>query len=236
MTLPLIVKAQEPTFIYSGAIRFERKENLHFLVKDKPEYQDYLKNVPEFRTVFFQLQFDKDRSLYSPITETKDDVLNAGSIGDKNVVFQNKRENKITSEKWLFDKPFLIVDSLRKINWKITGERRTIAGFECIRANAIIMDSVYIVAFYTNEIVPGFGPESFSGLPGMILGLAIPHNHVSWFATEIDIRSKNSSAILPPAKGEKIDQSTLCTRVVEGIKNIGNFEVFKGNYLIRILL
>jgi GLPGLI family protein len=48
-----------------------------------------------------------------------------------------------------------------------------IAGFNCRRANAMIMDSIYVVAFYTDEILTTGGPESFSGLPGMILGVAL---------------------------------------------------------------
>jgi GLPGLI family protein len=31
------------------------------------------------------------------------------------------------------------------------------------------MDSVFIVAFYTDQIVTSGGPESFNELPGMIL-------------------------------------------------------------------
>ncbi len=48
------------------------------------------------------------------------------------------------------------------------------------------MDSIYVVAFYTDEILTTGGPESFTGLPGMILGIAIPHEHVSWFATKVE--------------------------------------------------
>ncbi len=55
-------------------------------------------------------------------------------------------------------------DSTRKITWKITDEMREIAGFSCRRANAIMLDSIYVVAFYTDQIPVSGGPESFSGL------------------------------------------------------------------------
>ncbi|SJN18479.1 hypothetical protein FM107_01375 [Sphingobacterium sp. JB170] len=41
------------------------------------------------------------------------------------------------------------------------------------------------MAFYSESIIPTGGPESFCGLPGMILGVALPHENVSWFATKV---------------------------------------------------
>ncbi len=80
-----------------------------------------------------------------------------------------------------------IVDSLMDITWKITNEYRTIAGYECRRANGLSADSVYLVAYFTNNIPTAGGPESVYGLPGMILGLAIPSMHVQYFATKVEI-------------------------------------------------
>jgi GLPGLI family protein len=42
------------------------------------------------------------------------------------------------------------------------------------------VDSVYIVAFYAEDIHVSSGPESFTGPPGMILKLSLPHEHVIW--------------------------------------------------------
>ena len=90
------------------------------------------------------------------------------------------------SQKTVFEQTFLVEDTLRRIKWKITDETRPIAGFNCRRANALIMDSICVVAFYTDEILTTGGPESFSGLPGMILGIALPHEHITWFATKVE--------------------------------------------------
>ena len=46
--------------------------------------------------------------------------------------------------------------------------------FLCRKALTKICDSVVVVAFYTNEIIPSGGPESFGGLPGMILEFGHP--------------------------------------------------------------
>ena len=88
------------------------------------------------------------------------------------------------------------------MDWRITGERRTIAGFECHKAVGRIMDSVYVVAFYTDQIVTNGGPESFNGLPGMILGLAIPRINTTWFATKIEAIEISPLDIAAPKKGK----------------------------------
>jgi GLPGLI family protein len=96
----------------------------------------------------------------------------------------------------------LVADSTIKIDWKITSEPRTIAGFECRKAVARIFDSVVVIAFYTDEIIPSSGPESFGGLPGMILGLAIPRLHTTWYATKLELIDV-SGQIIAPREGKK---------------------------------
>jgi GLPGLI family protein len=86
----------------------------------------------------------------------------------------------------LFEKTYLTSDSLKKLNWKISGETREIAGFECKKAIATILDSVVVVAFYTDEITPSTGPLGFNGLPGTILGFAIPRLYLTLFATKVE--------------------------------------------------
>lgn len=50
-----------------------------------------------------------------------------------------------------------------------------------------ISDSVYVFAFYTDEILISGGPCSVNGLPGMILGLTVPRLYTSWIATKVTL-------------------------------------------------
>lgn len=102
-------------------------------------------------------------------------------------------------------------DSIKKIKWKIQNETRKIAGFDCRKAIGRIQDSVYVVAFYSAEIIPQGGPELFTGLPGMILGIAIPRWHTTWFATKVEIAQIDESLIEPPSgkKGKVYSKSEL---------------------------
>ena len=137
------------------------------------------------------------------------------------------------SQKKVFEKLFLVEDSVRKIKWKITDETRNIAGFECRRANALIMDSIYVVAFYTDEIVTSGGPESFCGLPGMILGVALPHQHVTWFATKLIADPLKPADFKIPTKGKVATNTSLKETLKESLKDWGKYA---DKYVQQIML
>ena len=112
---------------------------------------------------------------------------------------------------------------MRLITWKITDETREIAGYQCRRANAIIMDSVYVVAFYTDQIAVSGGPESFTGLPGMILGLALPHDNVTWFATKVTEMLVPEKDLAPPTKGKPVNDKGLSEVLMGAMKDWGEY-------------
>ena len=64
------------------------------------------------------------------------------------------------------------------------------------------MEEIWFVAFYCPEIDVAGGPAVFFGLPGMILGLSVPEEHIHIFATEVDlnftVKSKTSSLPIGP--------------------------------------
>ena len=62
------------------------------------------------------------------------------------------------------------------------------------------MDSVYVIAFYTDQITTTGGPESFNGLPGMILGVAIPRINTTWFATKLELVEVKPQDLIAPIK------------------------------------
>jgi GLPGLI family protein len=189
----------------SGRIIFERKVNtraiLPLFISEaneavKPEVisyvENYMMNSSQFWVDSFQLRFNANETLYEP--------LNPQSVFFKEtlVSYFSKVHVDLThkivhSEKHVFNESFHVKDSLNRIKWKLTDETREISGYECRRANGLIFDSVYVVAFYTDAIKTKGGPEVFNGLPGMILGVALPHYHISYFATNVDTFSATLS-------------------------------------------
>ncbi len=51
--------------------------------------------------------------------------------------------------------------------------------------------------------MPG-GPESFAGLPGMIPGVALPHDNVTWFATRVMEIPVTPASLSPQLKGKPL--------------------------------
>ena len=145
-------------------------------------------------------------------------------IANENIVFSDLEQGISTSQKQVFETRYLISDSLLKINWKLTTDTRKIAGFNCRKATAIIMDSVYVFAFYTDEILTSGGPEGFSGLPGMILGIAIPRLNATWFATKLELTAVPSPlGTSTPVKGKKTTRSELNSILKINLKDWGEW-------------
>jgi GLPGLI family protein len=214
-------------FITSGKIEFERKINIHKQLDSEEDetWRNMLKKTtPPIKTSYFDLYFDAQKTIYKPgreivVTQKVPDWLEGPAID--NIVFTDL-DNKISySQKSVFESVFNITDTLRKIDWKITPDTRTIANFECRKATAIIMDSIYVIAFYTDQIITNGGPESFTGLPGMILGIAVPRLNATWFATKLELVDVKSTELLPPKKGKKITNSILRTQLQSSMKDWG---------------
>ncbi|MEJ7768184.1 MAG: GLPGLI family protein, partial [Chitinophagaceae bacterium] len=82
-------------------------------------------------------------------------------------------------------------------------------------------DSIIVIAFYTDEIVPSGGPESFAGLPGMILGIAIPRMHTTWYATKLQVVALSVNDLAVPKKGKKYAGNDFRKQLKDILKNWG---------------
>lgn len=219
-------------FIEKGKIEFERTLNIHKRMEDdmaenNNTYLDAIKKqVPPLKSAYFNLYFDKDKTLYEPgreVEAAKKTPEWTNGPAEDNIVYSDLTAQSFSSQKNVFENTYNIQDSLRKAEWKITSDTRTIAGFECRKATTIIMDSVFVFAFYTDQIITRGGPESFSGLPGMILGIAIPRMHTTWFATKLVTSDPKISTIAPPKKGKKTNVGSLKTTLYNSLKQWGKY-------------
>lgn len=86
-----------------------------------------------------------------------------------------------------------------------------------------MMDSIYIVAFYTDEIPVSGGPESFAGLPGMIQGVALQHEHITWFAKLVTPKALPAGTMIPPKKGKATDNKGLMATLKVAMKGWGDW-------------
>lgn len=227
--------AQFARFPANGVIEFEKKINMHALIKKNitkdnesfmtQAFEAYKKSQPQFKTVKSTLLFSKDKSLFTPDNTSSGPSTFFDSypgVTQINTVYNDLSANTSVIQKKVFEETFLVKDTTRHINWKITDEVRDIAGYSCRRANAIVMDSIYVVAFYTDVIPVSSGPENFSGLPGMILGVALPHENMTWFATSVTDKPLEKP-LTPPAKGKATDNKGLRKTLESSLKQYGEY-------------
>ena len=198
------VSAQS-TFIYSGRIQYERKVNQHLNLDDDSEWLlEMKKQIPKFVTDVFELDFSSDVSVYKLARENQDNkYMWGGKPSTTDIIIQNHTSRQLSIQRDIFEQTYLLQDSLRNLQWRITEEKREIAGFDCRKAVTRICDSVYVVAFYTDQIPVSSGPESFGNLPGMILGLAVPRLSITWFATRVELTTPTAQKLQPTLKGKK---------------------------------
>jgi GLPGLI family protein len=220
----LLVQAQS-RFIGSGRIEYERKTNQHRSLDtegDNEWVKEIKKNIPKFVSDIYELHFTAERSVYKLAKENTDNkYLWNGKPSESDVLVQDLNNKKVSIQRDVFEQTYLIQDSARNLEWRITEETREIAGFECRKALTKICDSVYIVAFYTDQILVSSGPESFGGLPGMILGLAVPRLAITWFATKVELSTPSSIQLNPVQKGKKTTWVKLSSDMQKAIKDWG---------------
>ena len=210
-------------FISKAKIEFERRINVWAELKGTFA-EEIKKNTAQFKTDYFNYEFSGNKSVYQPGRESNDKPSNWFRIpAADNEVYSDFTAKKYIAKKSVFESTFLVEDSLRNARWKITNDFREIAGFNCRRATTIIMDSVFVVAFYTDEIMIPGGPESFNGLPGMILGLVINRLHATWYATKVDVTSVNVKDITAPAKGKKTTNTELKATLNKSLSDWGTY-------------
>ena len=226
------VSKSQTTFISSGKITFERKIAQYTLMESMQSeegldaaWSEELKKIfPKFVTDNYTMEFNATQTRYKLEKEnTENKYMVFGSKpSDNDYIVQNFATENTVSQKTVFENEYFIKDSLPKFNWKITGELRDIAGFECKKAITKICDSVVVVAFYTDQIVVRGGPENFNGLPGMILGLAIPRLSETIYATKLELVNPEISAPLQ-GKAKVAKRTQISADLKKGLEQWGKF-------------
>ena len=166
--------------------------------------------------------------------------------GAEDVTFCDFEKSRKVELREVLDKKFIISDSLRKGNWKLTGETKTILGYNCRQATSLrfgkrammtmndgkmerkeIDDTTNIVAWFTTDIPVAVGPEIQGQLPGAILELEMNNGRTIYKATEVAAKP-TLSAIKEPTKGKKVTQAEFTAernKMMEQMQQNGNFRI-----------
>lgn len=199
----LALNTNAQVFIDKGEIVYEVRTNLKKTLGSSVWAENMKANLPQFLTSYFTLSFTNNTGLYQFTKHEENNkvpqYLKEGNESSKWYTDLNNRTQH--QQKNMFGTKLDIVDSLVNIKWRYTDEIREIAGFHCRKAVGVIMDSVYVFAFYTDEILYSGGPCSINGLPGTILGMTIPRLYTSWVATSVSVN--NAVTVTPLKQGKK---------------------------------
>lgn len=217
--ISLNTDAQYKHIIKRGSIEYELKVNRYERAKkllggnaSASKYRDYILGLQNNRFFIRNYHMDFDTAYTSFRLTEKDasqdfiDLL----IGIPTIeIFHNMVSDSIYVKKQFGEERFLVAERADEIKWKYTDERMDIMGYECRRANGLLLDSIYVVAFYCPEIEVIGGPSVIYGLPGMILGVSIPQEHVNIFATNVEPEPNGSNKQISRPLGGKSGRMTF---------------------------
>jgi GLPGLI family protein len=136
-------------------------------------------------------------------------------------------------ERAFFEKEFLIIDSLKQYKWKLSEETKTIAKQLCKKATTMITapqmrmrvsvtsggnntdttantprapKETELVVWYAENIPVSFGPDSYSGLPGVIM--EIDQDNGANVTTAVEVSAKYpKKELIAPSKGDKMNRA-----------------------------
>lgn len=104
-------------------------------------------------------------------------------------------------------KQYLMKDSLKDNQWKISREKMQIAGFDTFKATGVVNDSIAVTAWYTPKINIKDGPDRLWGLPGLILKAEFEMNGAELIIAATNVAVKEEKIqITKPTKGQEISE------------------------------
>jgi len=228
-------KTQAQQFIDKAVVEYEVKTNVKKTMGNN-SWDEQLKDaMSQFKTGYYTYTFAGNKSVY------KFDHWAAGMKipewfrrnDEENVWFFDHNAGKYNMQKQIYGTSFNLEDSIRKIEWKFSNESRMIAGFNCRKATGKIMDSVYVFAFYTDEITISGGPVSISGLPGLVMGLTIPRLYTSYIATKVMVNNVPVASIKPVASKKYMTNKNLFALLQERSRDWGSSDDEDGKQWLR---
>jgi GLPGLI family protein len=182
----------------SGEVLFERRVNLEKRFEDTKKSFWMRGDLTKPMVEQFVLYFTDSSALFKPILPEVPDEREWATM--RNTSYQNVESSVLEQEFSLWGTMIYLKDSIKNRDWIITGSKRNIAGYDCKQAMWEANDSTRIYAWYAEELIAPFGPETFNGLPGVMLGLAIEDGGTVYFAKEVKPLSINLEDEMPTGK------------------------------------
>lgn len=209
-----------------GKVIYERTSQVNIQIADMPGMDHQL---PRTRTDKFELSFANGQSLWKAAEQDNDNDVTGGGdgvqirmivAGGDDVLYTNFETGKRVEKREMFDKTFIIDDTIAKLKWKMTGETKTILGLPAMKATTTristrsmmnmdngkmerkeIQDTSNIIAWFTSSIPVTAGPGEYQGqLPGLILEMDVNNGRQTFKALSISEKPDIASIKEPSGK------------------------------------
>lgn len=205
----------------------------------------------------YTLTFNTHESSYKRVEELdQNSSVSGGGVqirmtGGEGITYRNTKTKVHKESEDLFGKEFLIVDEPETRDWKILNEFKQIGQYECQKAvfesttrqmsvdsengNEVVekIDTIQVVAWFAPSIPVSHGPDSYWGLPGLIL--EVKNGNFSILCTKVVMNSDEIGAIEIPKKGKKISRADFDELREEKLEEMMNQYQGEGNRtMIRI--
>jgi GLPGLI family protein len=148
--------------------------------------------------------------------------------------YKNVSSQELLQEQEFFGKQFLIKDDLQKLDWELGSETKTIGQYTCFKATAVKPMSGFdfsnfgrrppedgekkenkeeevtpkemvVTAWYTPQIPVNQGPDTYWGLPGLILEISADKTTI--LCSKIVLNPSEKDEIKIPSKGKEVTQA-----------------------------
>lgn len=218
-----------PVFMYSQGLQgvVTYTETIKLKIEIPEEQRDLMKNMPTSQSFSRSLFFNENETLYkdTPQTEGEGDVtMSHESEGmafkmvmkrPENTLYTNLEDGTTINAREFFGRNFLINGQQTNYKWKLTGENKTILGYQCQKA--VFQDTSRTVeAWFTAQVPLSIGPDTYGQLPGLILEINMNNGDRTAIATKVDLKQLDKGAIEKPTKGKSVTQEEF--RAIEAEK------------------
>ncbi|MFD2036845.1 GLPGLI family protein [Belliella marina] len=209
-----------------GVITYSTKVNMHKrLSSDRDEMK---KMIPEFNVTKNILLFNESESLYKNLPE-EENPFDQSTGGNRmmiktvmsNETYLDRNESLLTQLREFMGKKYLIKKELNRIPWKLETESKDIQGYACKSASYTDENQREVKAWYTEEIRIPLGPESYQGLPGLILEVSINGDDMVISTEKIEWRTLKKNELKAPKGGQEVSEDEYRAMLEEQMKNMG---------------
>ena len=216
--------------------------------------------LPKTRTDQFELLFGNNQSLwqYLPSASNEDPgTFSGGGVivrfgGMNEIIFADFDKGTRTDQREIMDRSFVVSDSLRKGEWKLTEETKTILNYPVRKAvgqristrmqmsmengemkRQSVADTAVVEAWFTTDIPLPVGPETPGQLPGAILELDVDKGQTVYRALEISPKV-SLGKIKEPRDGKKLTAAEFVKEREKLMEEMRSNMPNRGNGVFRV--